>query len=222
LEEEARLKLIDDARKQLNGMGPQLGIEFIEDPKGVKLTKVVAGKSAARAGLCRGDVIMSVNGYDAINKVEFKRMVKSCVPGDQLIFKVYTHNFTLRTIVVKLGAIETDMATLEEVRRLATGKVKKQEVLAAKLQLSAQNEGTSPRASPLHDSPSALSTPPQQHEPENQPFSGSGLQQSASTVLSINIDGHPPQSQSQPPTPHSISSSSNPQLLPLSSQSSNP
>jgi len=239
LEEEARLKLIEDARRQLNSMGPQLGIEFIEDSKGVKLTKVIAGKSAARAGLCRGDVIMSVNGYDAINKVEFKRMVMSCKAGDQLIFKVYTHNFTLRTIVVKLGAIETDMDTLEEVRRLAKGKVRKQEILAAKLQMSAQNDGTSTphTLSPLHHSPSSSSAftfssqlQPQQQQQQHQQldlhniqsdnnvFSGAQQVASPSSGIVINIsDG--------PPTPHSISSTSSPlnpqlSLLPSSSSSS--
>ena len=99
----AGLRLVESTERT-----PRIGVAMSGSDEGVRVTEVVAGSSAARAGVRAGDVLVSVAGIDASNVnfgVEFRALHASAAAGERY------------PIVVRRGAqelrLEAELAFLE-------------------------------------------------------------------------------------------------------------
>jgi S1-C subfamily serine protease len=64
------------------------GLNLPKDSSGVLILRVVAGSPAERAGMISGDFIEKVNGQEVTTVKEVRRLVKTHVPGDTLLFTI--------------------------------------------------------------------------------------------------------------------------------------
>jgi len=83
---------------------PLFGFAFVNslDAKGLFVTLVLEGQSAAIAGLQASDVITDVDGKPTNDRKEFFSVLKSVTPGQSVPFK-YVRNGKSHTTIVKSG-----------------------------------------------------------------------------------------------------------------------
>jgi hypothetical protein len=74
--------------------------DFTEDVKGYKLAGVFDGSPAARAGLEKGDVLLSLGGLPVEDLATFTRALRSFLPGDLVEIALTRHGTRLNYTVV--------------------------------------------------------------------------------------------------------------------------
>lgn len=83
----------------------------VSPPQGVYLVKVVEGSPAERAGLKRGDVIVSINGQAVVNGEHFRDLLRKQTPGQAMTLEVVRDKGRLTLTVVpekpRVGAAVT-------------------------------------------------------------------------------------------------------------------
>jgi hypothetical protein len=88
-----------------SGYGPSFGSipDFAEPPKGVRFADVRDGTPAAAAGLKAGDIMISFDGKDVANLMDFTVLLRQKKPGDEVEVTVLRNGQTL-TVKVLLTA----------------------------------------------------------------------------------------------------------------------
>jgi putative serine protease PepD len=84
---------------------PFLGVQIanqVASPRGVKVTSVVSGSAAAKAGLQAGDVVLSVDGKAVTTSAQLQAAIAAHEPGDAITLRVDRSGLT-RTIKATLG-----------------------------------------------------------------------------------------------------------------------
>ncbi|MCS7080331.1 MAG: PDZ domain-containing protein [Chloracidobacterium sp.] len=72
----------------------------VSPPQGVYLVKVVEGSPADRAGLKRGDVVVSINGQAVVNGEHFRDLLRKQTPGQAMTLGVVRDKQRLTLTVV--------------------------------------------------------------------------------------------------------------------------
>lgn len=120
LEQAAQLKgLFGDTRVQDRGR-VCLGVvqePLLDESKGVLISKVEAGSSAALAGLKGGDLILALNGEELSDFEELVRLLRQFRVGDTVTLKVTTANMRFQRFDVPLP----DPPGEEQIPRPANG-----------------------------------------------------------------------------------------------------
>ena len=75
----------------------------LDEIKGIYLSNIVGGSAAERAGLQRGDVVVSINGKETESVAEFMEIVGQQRPGDEIDVK-FIRNKRNRNTSVRLGS----------------------------------------------------------------------------------------------------------------------
>jgi putative serine protease PepD len=79
-----------------------LGVRVADATPGARISSVVAGSSAAKAGLKTGDVVVSVDGKTVANADRLQALIASHKPGDTVTLRV-SRSGGQHTLTAKLG-----------------------------------------------------------------------------------------------------------------------
>ena len=85
------------------GVDNRFKIEAVPLPGGAMIVDVVSGGPADKAGLKKGDQVLSVDGKDLMADSDLTQIVKSHKPGDTLTLKVQRSGEDAREVTVTLG-----------------------------------------------------------------------------------------------------------------------
>jgi len=97
----------------LQSMTPSLAKGFgLSEPKGVIVAKVAPGSPAEKAGITRGDVILSVDGKEVNSPAELQIAIRSRKAGDKVNLSIWRKGKSLN-VTVTLGSIpQTERVSL--------------------------------------------------------------------------------------------------------------
>jgi serine protease Do len=84
-----------------------LGMSFQKSRRGtapgVTVTRVVQGEAAAKAGLQRGDTVLSLDGKPITSSAEFREWITRAAPGTEVSLEVMRDGQRLPPVRVQLG-----------------------------------------------------------------------------------------------------------------------
>jgi len=92
----------------IQNLSPEIGKQFGYDgTKGALVADVLENSPAAKAGLQRGDIVLSVNGKEIADTKDLQNMIRSLKPGDQASIEVW-RNGAKKTIEAKLEELKDE------------------------------------------------------------------------------------------------------------------
>ncbi len=94
-----------EAWGSLPGVGPYLGVQGEPDSKDAKISRVIPGSPAEKAGIQPGDVIVAIKGQAVTDFASLQTIVSECQPGEKVAIELVRGEERLK-LDVEIGSRE--------------------------------------------------------------------------------------------------------------------